>query len=114
MAERGMYRGVPGGIYGETGSGLGCRASNAIEGSKGDAGWEEAIGICHYKATSDPRGSHLVGEPGQREARRHCNQKDVRPWESCPNMGTMREGAGLLAAQSTRAAPASALWESSL
>lgn len=38
------------------GSGWKCWASDATETSKRDVGWEQAFGICPYKATHDRRG----------------------------------------------------------
>lgn len=50
------------------------------------------------KATNDFRGRLPVEKPGWREAGHHCGQKDFSLWESCHDMGNMREGAGPLSA----------------
>lgn len=53
----------------------------SIETSEGDAGWEEAIGICHYKAISDITGSHPVEKSRPRKAWCHCGLKKAwRLW----------------------------------
>lgn len=58
-----------------------CWTSNATETSEEDAGWEEAIGICHYKAISDITGSHPVEKSRQRKAWCHCGLKKAwRLW----------------------------------
>lgn len=49
---------------------------NATETSKRDAGWEQAIGICHYEATSDLRGSHPIEEHGQGTVWEHDGLKN--------------------------------------
>lgn len=64
--------GTEGGVSGKRkGSRWKCWASNATESSKRDGGWDEAIGICHYKATNDLRGSHPVERQGR---------EGVAPW----------------------------------
>lgn len=60
-----------------------CLAWNAIETSQRDAGWKEAIGICHRKATGDLGGSPLrqvhglEGETAPRWSEEGCSVTEV-------------------------------------